>query len=173
MVSSESRRLVALLGVFPLRASGSDSVHAQDVARDSLAGARDAVLRSLEAGQRLRVELTRGTRRAGRYVGYSEDQVTIGHTEGARDFSYHSVDRLEMFWTEGNSADRGALIGTGSGLVVGGLLGAYVGKLASSEASDDHTLEGAHLIGGLGAAGAPGLGAVVDLLIPRWVQRWP
>ena len=173
MVSSEFRGLVALLGVFLLGVSGSDSVHAQDGARDSLAGARDAVLRNLEAGQRLRVELTGGTRRAGRYVGYSEHQVTIGHTEGARDFSYHSVARVEVVWTEGKSAGRGALIGAGSGLVVGGLVGAWIGKLAASEISDDQTLEGVLVVGSLGAAGGGGLGAVIGLLVPRWVQRWP
>lgn len=47
------------------------------------------------------------------------------------------------------------------------------GELASSEVSGDNTLEGALLIGGLGATGGAGLGAVVGLLIPRWVRRWP
>lgn len=104
MMPSRFRRFVVLLGVLLLGVSGAESAHAQDVARDSIAGDPDAVLRSLEARQRLRVELTGGTRRAGRFVGFAEDRISIGRTDGAREVSYVPVDRVEVLWTEGNSA---------------------------------------------------------------------
>ena len=129
------------------------------------------VLQRLEAGQRLRVELAE-RRHEGRLVGFHADSVVIG-SGAAGAYVTVPVGELGRLWTRGNSAGTGALVGGGAGLLVGGLFGAWLGTFACSETSEDCALEGALAVGGLGLAGGAGVGALVGLVIPRWVQRWP
>lgn len=140
--------------------------NSSDVARPGPATA----LEKLEAGQRLRVELVQGRREEGRFRGLAGDSLVLGD---GRQVTF-SIDELEGIWTRGNSVKAGALIGGGVGLAVGVVVGAWLGDFACAESRDENCSFAAALaVGGLGAAGGAGLGAVTGLLVPRWQRRWP
>lgn len=128
-----------------------------------------SVLERLEAGQRLRVELAEGRREEGRLRRFVGDSLTID--DGAA--VTVSVGGVADLWTRGHSVTTGALIGGGVGLVLGAVAGAWLGDFACAEGGENCTFEAALAVGGIGAVGGAGLGALTGLAIPRWERRWP
>lgn len=164
------RRVLPLAAVVGLSLCFLVPLEAQDDPADTSRAELEAVLRRLETGERLRIQLLSGRTRNGRLAEVTPNGVTMGN-DGRRAVSTHEIERL---WTRGNHAGIGALVGGGSGLLAGAVFGAQLGDFACADIpSEDCSLELALALGGIGAAGGAGLGALVGLLIPRWDRRWP
>jgi hypothetical protein len=75
-----------------------------------------------------------------------------------------SVDTL---WTRGGSSGTGALVGA--------ILGAGLGVLAGHELGEENAGSASNVLGmaGIGAIGGSLLGAVFGAPIPRWNRRFP
>lgn len=152
--------VLGLLTVAPLSAQEDPPAHA---------GPPATVLERLEAGQRLRVQLLEGERRAGHVRGVRGDSILLGGADPA----WVRRSEVERIWTRGSRVKVGAIAGGSAGLVAGAFIGGVLGELACGDREDGCTVEAALAFGGLSAATSAGLGAVVGLLIPRWKQQWP
>lgn len=160
--------VAVLVSILVLGASGA--LRAQDVAAETSKTELVNVLRTLEPGERLRVELSTGGRQEGRMAGGLPDSLAV--RDGV-DVAV-PVEEIERIWTRDDHLLEGVLVGGGVGLLAGAVFGAWIGDFACAEIpGEDCTFELALAVGGIGAAGGAGLGAVVGLLIPGWNQRWP
>lgn len=164
------RRVLPLAAGVALSLCVLGPLEAQDVPADTSRAELEAVLRRLETGERLRIQLLSGRTRDGRLAEVVPSGIVVA-SDGGSAVSTHEIERL---WSRGNHAGIGALVGGGAGLLTGAVFGAHLGDFACADIpSEDCTLELALALGGIGAAGGAGLGALVGLLIPRWDRRWP
>jgi hypothetical protein len=128
-----------------------------------------AAVRTLEVGQRIRLDVTQLGRLEGFVVQTSESELTVA--QGA-DPTRIGVTQIERLWVRGRATKTGALTGGIVGLVAGLAFGFLVGEVACAE-TDCSNAEVAAVAGLLGAAGGTALGASIGLTIPKWHLRFP
>ncbi|MFL5344462.1 MAG: hypothetical protein ACJ8AT_06700 [Hyalangium sp.] len=120
----------------------------------------------LEQGERVRVETARGERQSGELVSLTPGALSLqASPDQVANFLLTDVQWLE---TRKRSPGYGAMIGGGTGVVLGSLSFAFLCVLAS-EGDSAPGAGGCALVGGLvvGALGA-GVGTLLGLAVPHW-----
>ncbi len=129
-----------------------------------------AVVAELEPNDLLRIQRTGSPSRfEGRYLGLEDVTLSLSTEEGVIGAP---LGEISLLWTRGRSTGKGALIGGIAGLVIGAVYGAAISEVTCAESACT-TVGVMAAIGGIGAAGGAGLGALVGLAIPRWKLRFP
>ena len=135
---------------------------------DTVPARIEAVLLHLPAWKRVRVETAAGHRFEGRLHVSDRYGLTLESAEGTR-VGMAGVNRV---WVKSNHAKAGAIGGGIVGLV-GGL---WIGKMAADECQLGQSCNGGQWITSLGIVGllgGAGFGALLGMVSPRWVQRFP
>lgn len=137
--------------------------------RDS---ARVAAVRSLEDGQRVRLDVARLGRLEGRFGFASDTTLTL---RGQAEPTVVALRDVERLWTRGRRTGTGALVGAGVGLVAGAIYGFLIGGVACEpvDGGDCTRAEVAAVAGLLGGAAGAAVGAGVGYAVPVWRLRFP
>jgi hypothetical protein len=131
-----------------------------------------AAMRSLSAGDSVRLEAAGLGRVEGRFIASNGTAVTLASHAGSLKIPLGDLERL---WVRGRATQRGALIGSIAGVVVGIAGGLAISGVACNpvDGGDCTALEVAAVTGLLGGAGGAVVGAGVGFAVPVWRLRFP
>ncbi len=154
---------MTMAGVLPRQAGGQQP-------SDS-AARRDAVVQSLNPGQRIRIRAAALPLLEGSFVRRENSTLLLRQdTVPAR----IRIPEIERLWVRGRATKTGAIIGGAVGLAAGLAYGYLIGEVICDD--PDCQANDAAAIGGLGAAGLISgalVGGAVGAAIPKWRLRFP
>lgn len=160
-------RLVLMLLLLPI---GTGEAQAGPLTAPAL-----PVLEKIRVGQTVRAESTGGQEFRGRLLGADAAGLRIATAVDAGAEAALPLTDLRALWVRGRATKTGALIGAGTGFVVGALFGLLVEAIAD-EGDDDGfgASAGAALaVGGIFAIGGGGVGAAIGAALPKWHRKYP
>jgi len=142
-------------------------------AQDSTAtpAGRQAVIRALHVGQRLRIEQPGGARLEGAFSAASGDGLVLAGDLRPAQLSGSDIDKL---WVRGRATKTGAIVGGIVGLLAGVGYGLLVGEVICN--NEDCNADTGAVVAAVGLGGAlvgAGGGALIGAAIPRWHLRFP
>jgi len=132
---------------------------------------RQAVIRALPVGQRIRIERPGGARLEGAFSAASGDSLVMAGDLGLAQLSSSDIDKL---WVRGRATKTGAIVGGIVGLLAGVGYGLLVGEvICNNEDCNADTGAAVAVLGLGGAAVGTGGGALIGAAIPKWHLRLP
>lgn len=133
--------------------------------------AREAAIRTLEAGQRLRVHAPPDRRLEGVFAVVDRGHLFLTGDSALAKVAVGDIDRL---WVRGRATGTGALVGGVAGTAIGVAYGFLIGEVVCDNIDCRADTAEVVLLLGLGGGAAGGLaGALTGLAIPKWHQRFP
>ena len=130
---------------------------------------RAVAVRTLEIGQRVRLDIVRLGRVQGVVFGISESELTLKQEAELTRIGLLEIQRL---WVRGPATKTGVLVGGLTGLVAGLAYGFLIGGIACAE-TDCTRAEVAAVVGLVGGAAGAAVGASIGLIVPKWHLSFP